>query len=415
MRALADWLALQQRVHARSIDLGLERVGRVARSLDLDRPPSPVITVGGTNGKGSTVAFLESLGMASGLRVGAFTSPHLLRYTERIRVDGEEAAEAEIVRAFEAIEAARGDTTLTYFEYNALAALHVFRERAVTLRVLEVGLGGRLDAVNLIDADVAVLCSVGDDHRDWLGDTLDAIGREKAGIFRARRPAVLGTADLPATVFAEIARVGAEGRIAGRDFHWTRDGDRWQWQGRTRRFDDLPRPALAGDIQYANAATALAAYEASGLPLARDAVERALREVRLRGRLEVVPGDIEWILDVAHNGPAATVLAAHLAARPSTGRAIAVCGFLDDKDIGAIGRALAPVIDDWIVMTLPPPRGVAAAEAARRLALDVPPRALCETVAEACAQARALARPGDRIVAFGSFLVVGPAMEWLRL
>ena len=212
MRTLDEWLELQQSVHPRSIDLGLARVGKVARTLGIDKPKCPVITVAGTNGKGSVVAHSEALLRALGFSTGVFTSPHLVRYNERICVDGAEVPDEELVAAFDRIEAARGDTTLTYFEYNALAALLIFAERRVDVAVLEVGLGGRLDAANLIDADVGVVTSIGLDHRDWLGDTLDAIGREKAGIFRAGRPAVLGSPEMPASVYEVIAEVGARRR-----------------------------------------------------------------------------------------------------------------------------------------------------------------------------------------------------------
>lgn len=219
-RSLAEWLALQEAAHPKSIDLGLARVGAVARRLGIDRPQCAVITVGGTNGKGSTVAHLEALWLAAGRSVGLFTSPHFLRYNERIRIDGVEAEDAAIVAAFERIEAARGATSLTFFEYNTLAALQLFREQGVELALLEVGLGGRLDATNLVAADVAVVCSVGFDHRDWLGDTLEEIGAEKAGIFRAGRPAVLGTPHMPSSVYAAIARLGAKPIVAERDFGW---------------------------------------------------------------------------------------------------------------------------------------------------------------------------------------------------
>src|ERR1700733_2166414 len=227
-RTLAEWLALQEQVHARAIDLGLDRVGTVARKLGVDRPQYRVITVGGTNGKGSTVATLEALLLALQLRVGTLTSPHLLRYNERIHVNGREASDGELVDVFDRIEAARGVTTLTFFEYNTLAALLLFSDQKMEVAVLEVGLGGRLDAVNLVDSDVAVLCSVGFDHRDWLGDTLDLIGAEKAGIFRAFQPAVLGTDDMPASVYGVIASLKAQPVIAGRDFSWrleTANGD----------------------------------------------------------------------------------------------------------------------------------------------------------------------------------------------
>ena len=426
-RRLADWLELQQRIHPRSIELGLARVSAVARALGVDRPGVPTWIVGGTNGKGSTVALLEAMLAAAGVVTGAFTSPHLVRYNERVRIGGVEATDAELVGAFEAIERARGTTTLTYFEFSALAALLVFRRRGVAAQVLEVGLGGRLDAVNLVDADVAVLCSIGHDHHEWLGPTLDDIGREKAGIFRAGRPAVLGSAALPASVWDEIARIGARPLLAGRDFSWahTRDaGDpgnggndsvRWDYRSAARSITGLPRPALAGDIQFDNAATAIAALDAGPIAVPDAAIRAGLGRVRLPGRFQIVPGEVEWILDVAHNLPAAAAFAHHLAARPVAGRTIAVAGFLDDKDVAAIGRLLAPAIDAWVVASLPPPRGLPAASVVERLPPGAAPAVMCDSVDLACARAQAIARPGDRVVAFGSFHVVGPVLEWLRL
>ncbi|MGD9597582.1 MAG: bifunctional tetrahydrofolate synthase/dihydrofolate synthase [Steroidobacteraceae bacterium] len=414
-RTLADWLGLQQRAHPHSIDLGLERAGRVARALGIDRPRVPTFIVGGTNGKGSTVALVDSMLRAAGLATGAFMSPHLVRYNERIRIGGDEAPDADLVRAFEAIERARGDTTLTYFEWSTLAALHLFRERGVDAQVLEVGLGGRLDATNLLDADVAVLCSVGADHHEWLGPTLEDIGREKAGIFRPGHPAVLGTAGMPVTVYDEIARMGAIARVAGRDFDWTVEGDRWTWRSAARTLADLPRPALAGDAQYSNAAAAIAALDAGPLVVPRDAVAQGLATVRLAGRFQVVPGEVEWIVDVAHNAPAAAVLAQNLAARATAGRTIAVAGFLGDKDVAAIGRALRAQVDTWVIATLPPPRGLDGAQVVEQLAVGATAPILRASVADACREARSIARTGDRIVVFGSFLVAGPALEWLRL
>ena len=417
MRTLAEWLELHESVHPKSIDLDLARVGEVADALGLRPVPYPLITVGGTNGKGSTVAHLVALFAALDVRTGAFTSPHLLRYNERIRIDGEEAGDAELIAAFERIERARGSTTLTFFEYNTLAALYIFAARCVQAAVLEVGLGGRLDATNLVDADVAVLCSVGMDHRDFLGDDLESIGREKAGIFRAGRPAVLGSAEMPASVFAAITSSGARALIAGRDFNWMIDGDQWSYQG-AGQYASLPRSALPGAIQYRNAATAIAALEALALPqpLDRELIASALAQVRLNGRFQILPGPVEWILDVAHNEPAARVLARHLAERPSVGRTFAVVSILRDKDVAAIGRALGAQIDAWILCTLPGPRGSQAFELASRLAPSINAHAeLAGSVAEGCSLAQAQARPGDRVVVFGSFPVVGSALQWLGL
>jgi dihydrofolate synthase/folylpolyglutamate synthase len=417
VRTLAEWLQLHESVHPKSIDLDLARVGAVASTLGLLPVPYPVITVGGTNGKGSTVAHLVALFSALGMRTGAFTSPHLLRYNERIRIDAAEASDAELIAAFERIEAARATTTLTFFEFNTLAALITFAARGVEAAVLEVGLGGRLDATNLIDADVAVLASVGMDHRDYLGDDLESIGREKAGIFRTGRPAVLGSSDMPASVFAAIASSGARALIAGRDFSWKIDGERWSYQGRGH-YANLPRSALSGAIQYGNAATAIAALEALALPrkLNRELIAGALAQVQLRGRLQIIPGPVEWILDVAHNEPAARVLAQHLKERPTSGRTLAVASILRDKDVAGIGRALGAQIDCWILCTLGGARGSSASELATRLAPGMHAQVeLADSIAAGCARARTQARPGDRVLVFGSFPAVGSALQWLGL
>jgi dihydrofolate synthase / folylpolyglutamate synthase len=438
MRTLAEWLTLQESVHPQSIDMGLERVSRVAQTLALAAPAFPVITVAGTNGKGSVAAHLEALLGSLGALTGLFTSPHLLRYNERIRIGGRDVSDEELIAAFECIEAARGATTLTFFEYNTLAALLIFMRRKVEVAVLEVGLGGRLDATNLVDAEVAVLVSVGFDHRDWLGDTLEQIGAEKAGILRPARPAVLGTPQMPPSVYQAIARIGARAVIAERDFAW-HIGDRgWDYQGLGLALRSLPPSALAGSIQYRNAATAIASVEAlcsraSLSPavgrlasrlgtLDERSVSAALSRVHLAGRFEVIPGAVEWILDIAHNEPAARVLAAQLRERPlarvpgrAAGRTLGVIGVLADKDAPAIGAALLEVIDRWIVCALPGPRGTSAAQLAARLALPPASVQLAPSVVAGCELARAAAEPGDRVVVCGSVYTVGPALEWLRI
>jgi len=440
VRTLAEWLTLQESVHPKSIDMDLTRVGAVARTLGVDAPTFVVLTVGGTNGKGSTAALLEALLGSLGARTGLFTSPHLVRYNERIRIDGVEVGDAELIAAFERIEAARGATTLTFFEYNTLAALLLFTQRAVDVAVLEVGLGGRLDATNLLAADVAVLVSVGYDHREYLGDTLELIGAEKAGIFRADRPAVLGTPDMPASVYAALAALGTRTLVAERDFRWQVSATGWDYEGLGLALRALPAPSLAGAIQYRNAATAIAATQALAFGAAPRACARelakclttldertvgaALRAAQLPGRFQVIAGQVEWILDIAHNEPAARVLAAQLAARSlptapkerhTPGRTFAVIGVLADKDAGAIARALAPVIDRWIVCALPGPRGASASELAARLGRPSEVVTLACSVAAGCELAAATAEPGDRIVVCGSVYAVGPALEWLRL
>jgi dihydrofolate synthase/folylpolyglutamate synthase len=408
--------------------MGLARVSSVARTLGLDKPSSRVITVGGTNGKGSTVAHLDALLRAAGASTGMFTSPHFIRYNERIRVGGIEVDDAELIGAFERIEPARGATTLTFFEYNALAALMIFAERRVDVAILEVGLGGRLDAVNLVDADVAVVCSIGFDHRDYLGDSLEQIGAEKAGIFRSGRPAVLSTPDMPASVYSTLQRLGARAVVAETDFTWrvepTGDETRasrpaWSYRGLRVALSGLPASALAGSIQYRNAAAALAAIESleGGFALNEQTVSEALRDVRLAGRFQVLAGPVEWILDIAHNEPAARVFAQHVRERPvpGGGRTFAIVGILADKDAREIAGALAPVVDQWILCSLPGARGSSASELARRVQLPGGEVTLANSVEEGCERARLAAAPGDRVIVFGSVYTVGPALRWLRV
>jgi dihydrofolate synthase/folylpolyglutamate synthase len=418
-RTLADWLAYQQQLHGRAIDLGLERVRSVAARLGLEATGCPTAIVGGTNGKGSTATLLAALLGASGRRVGLFTSPHLIRYNERILIDGVPVSDAALIEAFEAIEAARAGESLTFFEFNALAALWLFRAVGATAVVLEVGLGGRLDATNIIDADVAVLCSIGFDHRDWLGDTLEAIGAEKAGIFRAGRPVVLGSADCPDSVYAAARALGCPLHVAERDFTWIVGADgSWSFRDAGGSCERLPAPALAGQIQYRNAATALAALRLlpGVAPAAHGQLALALRSVHLAGRLQVVPGPVEWLLDVAHNEPAAAVLAAELRARPAVGRTLGVVGMLGDKDVRAVAAILDPLIDQWIFCGITDePRGLTAAALCARAGTLRGAGELAPTIAAGCERAGALARPGDRVVVFGSFHAVGPALEWLRL
>jgi dihydrofolate synthase/folylpolyglutamate synthase len=416
LRTLADWLGRQERSHPNAIDLGLARVREVAQRLGLLAPRHRVITVGGTNGKGSTVAFLDSMLRAAGRRCGRFTSPHLTRYNERICIDGEEASDQDLIAAFERIDGARGEITLTFFEYNALAGRELVRRAAGEVALLEVGLGGRLDATNIIDADVAAVTSIGIDHVDWLGHSLEEIGREKAGIFRTARPAVLGSAAMPRSIFAAIEALGARPVIAGQHFQVRERAQDWDFTCGAVSLQGLPLPALAGSQQLANAATALAALASCefATDLSAENVARALREVRIRGRFQRVPGDVEWVLDVAHNLPAAELLRANLATLPVR-RTIAVCGVLADKDIAGITAALAPAIDAWVLAGLEGPRAVAVADLAARLPTGAQVIAQVAGVAGACRAALAAARPGDRVVVFGSFLTVGPALEFLGI
>jgi dihydrofolate synthase/folylpolyglutamate synthase len=416
--ALGDWLEWQQSLHPKAIDLGLDRVRGVFTSLGIGRPAATVLTVGGTNGKGSVVAYLDAILRRAGYSVGSFTSPHLLRYNERIRLAGRSVPDADIVRAFARIDAARGDTSLTFFEWNALAAFLVMEGAGVDVALLEVGLGGRLDAVNVVDADVAAVVSVGLDHCDWLGDTLEQIGREKAGIFRAGRPAIFGARQMPWAVAEVATEVGARLQRLGVDFDFVERPDDWDYIGTGSRRGGLPLPALAGAAQLANAATALAVLAAAepALLVPDDAVRAGLDRASLAGRFQVVAGDPEWILDVAHNPDAARVLAGSLALRAVRGRTLAVCGMLADKDAAGVSREMAAVVDEWIAVGVDGARALDCAELAQRLGTSsAAPIRQAPDVAAGCELARDLARPGDRVVVFGSFHTVGPALAWLGL
>ena len=419
MRTLAEWLDHQQRIHPRSIDFSLERIRAVLQRLGLERPRVPVITVGGTNGKGSVTALLEAVLSAAGWRVGLYSSPHLTRYEERIRIGGCEIDAGQLSAVFERVEAARGDLALTYFEYGTAAALAAFAAADASVLVLEVGMGGRLDAVNAVAADVAVVTSIGLDHCEYLGSTLEAIGREKAGIFRADRPAIYGSLAMPGSIASEAARIGARLERLGADFGAELGAHEWSWQRGVARLDGLPPPGLAGRIQFDNAATALAALAAAELLPPRAAIAQGLAGVRLAGRLERLPGAVEWIFDVAHNPASAAVLAAALGELPCRGRTLLVIGMLTDKDVAGVGSALASALgtrDLVCTVSLPGERGLGAEALAARLALVLGrPLATALSVEAGCAWAAKAARPRDRVVVCGSFLTVGPAREWHRL
>jgi dihydrofolate synthase / folylpolyglutamate synthase len=419
MRSLDQWLAYQTQLHPQAIDLSLDRLRKVLLQLDWRPPAIPVITIGGTNGKGSVAAFCTSILGAAGYRVGTFTSPHLRDYRERIRVHDRLVSEAELLAAFEKIDAARGSVGLTFFEFNALAALLVFEASALDAWVLEVGMGGRLDAVNVVDADVAIVVSIGLDHQEYLGETLDAIAAEKAGIFRPGRPAVLG-GRAPSMVLENAAHaLGAPLKRPSIEYNFILEGEGWRYRGSRWELPLLPAPALQGNVQFANAACALAALEEldERLPIDAEAIERGLTAVRLTGRFQIVKppdGSAPWILDVAHNPDAAHVLVRNLYAAPHVGRTLAVCGILADKDAAAITAALRDCIDAWWCATLDGARGRSGADLAKLVSgLVVVPVARADDVAAACTAAAQAAAPEDRIVVFGSFHTVGPALDWL--
>lgn len=409
---LDDWLRWQETLHPRTIDLGLERVQTVLRRLQPEPPTYTVITVGGTNGKGSCVAVLDAILRAGGYRVGAYTSPHLLRYNERIRIDDVAVDDAALCRTFARIDAARSDVSLTYFEFGALAALELFREVGIDVAVLEVGLGGRLDAVNVIDADAALVVSIALDHTDWLGSDRDSIGYEKAGIYRSGQPAICADPDPPPRLLKYAERIGAQLLCVNRDYHFARTGSTWRWQSGESHLNDLPLPALAGDHQLSNAAAALMTLASlrDRLPIPPEAIHAGLRDVELTGRFQIIPGPVEWILDVAHNPHAAAVLADQLRARPVTGKTLAVFGLLADKDADGIIAALTGIIDTWYAVTLDGARGQTSAELTSLLwAKGAQAEALVD-IQDACQMVRAAAVPGDRIVVFGSFHTVAPVL-----
>ena len=405
---LGEWLAFIERQHPKSIALGLERVADVYRRMRTALA-CPVITVAGTNGKGSCCAMLEAMLRAGGYRTGLYSSPHLERYNERVRVAGVEAADEALCAGFEAVEHARGDVPLTYFEYGTLAALRLFAREAIEVAVLEVGLGGRLDAVNVVDADCAVLTSVAIDHVDYLGPDREAIGREKAGIFRAGRPAVIAEPQPPTTV---MQAPGAH-YLIGRDYGYMDEQTQWSYWGPAGKRGGLAHPALRGRVQLRNAAAAMCALDClrGRLALEAQAMRRGLAEVTLPARFQVLPGRPQIILDVAHNVEAAQVLADNLLASGYAPETIAVCGMLRDKDIAGVLAALAPRITRWHVASLSGPRAASAQDLARHVQGEVE---CFTTPAAACAAALKRAHENDKIVVFGSFLTVAEVQAWLK-
>ena len=415
---LPQWLAYIEQQHPKSIDMGLERVREVAARMALGKPAARVITVGGTNGKGSTVAFIEAIARAAGWKVGAYTSPHLLRYNERVRIDGTEADDTLLVAAFDAVEAARGATPLTYFEFGTLAALWLFERADLDLAVLEVGLGGRLDAVNLVDPDVAVITTVDIDHTDWLGENREAIGREKAGIARAWKPLVLGEADSPASVLRHAYAIGANALRLGSDFfHEPVDSKRWRWREVGGELL-LPMPALSAPAQRANAASAIAALRAlPGEAIPDEAFAQGVANAALPGRLQRMPqGEVDVVLDVGHNPQAARELAAWLQLHPAAGDTYAVFAALADKDVTPVVDAFAGAPLRWHLAGLDAgPRAQSADQLAARLADTTAADASRHArVADALHAVLAVAKPGDRVLVFGSFHTVADAMQALH-
>lgn len=415
---LPDWLVHIERQHPAGIELGLERVRAVAARLGLARPARRVMTIAGTNGKGSTVAFVDAIAREAGLRVGAYTSPHLLAYNERVRIDGRDADDGSLVEAFAVVEAARGDTPLTYFEFGTIAALWIFERAALDLAILEVGLGGRLDATNLVDADVAVVTTVDLDHQDWLGADREAIGAEKAGIARAWKPLVLGDDDPPASVLRHAYAIGASAIRAGSDFFFEQvDDTNWQWRELDYRLD-LPLPALAAPVQLRNAAVAIAALRALDIDIADEVIARGVASAHLPGRLQrFVREGVEVFVDIGHNPQAARELASWLRKVPAAARTHAVYAALGDKDAASVVAAFEGLVDAWWLAGSvgAGARGIAVEVLAERLR-DSPAAGGSRHVdpAAALAAASSAARPGDRVLVFGSFHAAEVALRALQ-
>ncbi len=415
---LEAWLDWQSGLHPKAVQLGLERVREVWSRLGVPDLGVPVISIAGTNGKGSSLAFAEAILGAAGYHTACYSSPHLLRYNERIRLDGQPVDDWAICAAFDRIDRARGDLPLTYFEFGTLAALCLFAEARPDAVILEVGLGGRLDAVNVIDADVALITSIGLDHQDWLGDDLESIGREKAGILRCGRPGVFSGCRMPRSIRDQAARIGARLLVAGEDFVTTPGSSAWALSAGRLQRRALPLPTLRGAVQIENAAGVLVALDclSNRLPIDQQAVRAGLLAAQLPGRFEVRPGRPTWVLDVAHNPQAAQVLAGLLDSFGGAGRRIALCGTLDDKDAAGIAASLAECFEAWHLVDLSgQPRG----RSGRDLAEQVRP-VLGDVRIEVAADVEATlhhlaatAETGDIVVVFGSFVTVAAALKWL--
>jgi dihydrofolate synthase/folylpolyglutamate synthase len=416
MKTLDDWLAHCERLHPKTIELGLDRVSAVARRMGLAFT-CPVFTVAGTNGKGSTCAMLEAILLQAGWRTGVYTSPHLVHFEERCRIAGEIVKADELAPHFERVEAARENVSLTYFEFTTLAIMGLMADSQLDVAVLEVGLGGRLDAVNIVDADCAVITSIDLDHMEFLGPDRESIGREKAGIMRTGKPAVVSDPVPPQSVVDRAVEIGADLWLLGRDYNFQGDKQQWGWAGRGRRYAGLGYPALRGANQLVNASGVLAALESmrAQLPVTAQAVRNGLAMVELPGRFQIVPGQPALVLDVAHNPHSVAALAANLDAMGFYPVTHAVFGAMGDKDLAPMLQKVMPIVDRWYFTDLPTPRAESAANLeAKWRALEKRADARSSThasPAEAFAAARASANPADRIVVFGSFYTVGGVLK----
>ena len=416
METLQDWLAHCERLHPKTIELGLDRSRAVAGRMGL-RFDCPVITVAGTNGKGSTCAMLEAIALQAGYRTGVYTSPHLVHFEERCRIHGEIVKAHELIPHFEKVEIAREGTTLSYFEFTSLAIMSLMAASKLDVAILEVGLGGRLDTVNIIDADCAVITSIDVDHIEYLGPDRESIGREKAGIMRTGTPAVVSDPMPPQSVLDRALEIGADLWTLGRDFNFSGDKLQWAWAGRGRRYAGLAYPALRGANQLVNASGALAALETlrGRIPVTAQAVRTGLALVELPGRFQIVPGQPTLVLDVAHNPHSVAALAANLDAMGFYPTTHAVFGAMADKDLAPMLKQMGPLVDRWYFTDLPTPRASPASALLESWRAQETRRDVAASVhaapMEALRAAVAAADPADRIVVFGSFYTVGGVLE----
>lgn len=412
MKELSEWLAHCERLHPKTIDMGLERVREVVQRLGL-RFECPVVTVAGTNGKGSTCAMLEAIALQAGWRTGVYTSPHLVHFEERCRIGGEITTAAALVPHFERVEAARQGATLTYFEFTTLAILSLMAASGIDVAILEVGLGGRLDAVNVIDTDCAIITSIDLDHMEYLGPDRESIGREKAGILREGKPAIVSDPMPPHSLLQYANAIGADLWLLGRDFNFSGDKQQWAWAGRGRRHPGLAYPALRGANQLLNASGVLAAFEAlrQRLPVTAQAVRNGLAMVELPGRFQIVPGQPTLVLDVAHNPHSVAALTANLDAMGFYPGTHAVFGAMGDKDLAPMLAKIGPLVDRWYFTDLPTPRAASAASLqAQWQALPgrrEVPTSTHASPEDALRAAVDAAEAADRILVFGSFYTVG--------
>ena len=417
--SLQEWLSWQQELHFSSIDLGLERCRLVAERMGLLNPPYKIVTVAGTNGKGSSAVMLDGILRNAGYHVGCYTSPHLVRYNERILVNGIESSDEMLCRSFQNVDQARGDISLTYFEFGTLAALDIFRDAGLDAGILEVGLGGRLDAVNIVDADVALLCSIDIDHVNWLGHDRAGIGYEKAGIFRPLKPAVCADFDPPDSVGRHAENLGTEIFFAGKDFTFTVDGSTWAWNSRGRTISDIPVPDRYNNMQIQNAAAVLKVLEilTPDLPVTNAQINESLSRFRMPGRMQIVDAEIPIVLDVSHNPQAIENLRKYLDENPVAGATHMVIGFLNDKDYRQMLRIIRKQVDCWYIATLQDERsldGGILKEELKNLGVTENIRLFTGAV-EAMKQAQKHSLSGDRIVVTGSFITVGKAMTCIDM